>query len=174
MRQVLLCHPDTPAIAVRSVEAELSMAGDEIVLSFRATPGDGLTLPAVAEPARTDALWRHTCFELFVSEPDSDAYCEFNLSPSTQWAAYRFSGYRAGMTALEVPAIPRIETAWQGNAFILTADLRLPVRRRPLRIGLSAVIEESEGTKSYWALRHPPGVPDFHHPDSFALERPVL
>jgi len=37
------------------------------------------------------------------------------------------------------------------------------------RIGLSAVIEETDGTKSYWALRHPPGKPDFHHPDCFAL-----
>ena len=44
----------------------------------------------------------------------------------------------------------------------------------PLSIGLSAVIEETDGTKSYWALRHPPGPPDFHHPDCFALELPAL
>jgi hypothetical protein len=40
----------------------------------------------------------------------------------------------------------------------------------PLRLGLSAVIEENDGTISYWALKHLPGKPDFHHPDSFALE----
>src|SRR3546814_9971873 len=39
----------------------------------------------------------------------------------------------------------------------------------PVRVALSAVIEETDGTKSYWALRHPPGKPDFHHPDCFAL-----
>lgn len=39
----------------------------------------------------------------------------------------------------------------------------------PWRLALSAVIEETDGTKSYWALRHPPGAPDFHHPDCFAL-----
>lgn len=38
-----------------------------------------------------------------------------------------------------------------------------------MQIALSAVIEEKDGTKSYWALRHPPGKPDFHHPDCFAL-----
>ncbi|MBI3061386.1 MAG: hypothetical protein HYY83_05345 [Deltaproteobacteria bacterium] len=27
-----------------------------------------------------------------------------------------------------------------------------------------------DGTISYWALKHPPGKPDFHHPDAFALE----
>ena len=40
------------------------------------------------------------------------------------------------------------------------------------RLGLSAVIEDTSGGKSYWALAHPPGKPDFHHADCFALELP--
>jgi hypothetical protein len=40
----------------------------------------------------------------------------------------------------------------------------------PWRLGLSAIIEETSGRKSYWALAHPPGKPDFHHPDCFACE----
>ena len=47
------------------------------------------------------------------------------------------------------------------------------ILRAGARIALSAVIEEVDGTKSYWALRHPPGAPDFHHPDCFALELPA-
>jgi hypothetical protein len=39
-----------------------------------------------------------------------------------------------------------------------------------VRLGLSAVIEEERGMLSYWALKHPTGRPDFHHPDAFALE----
>ena len=42
-----------------------------------------------------------------------------------------------------------------------------------LKLGLSAVIEEIDGTKSYWALAHAPGPPDFHHPDCFALQLPA-
>jgi len=38
------------------------------------------------------------------------------------------------------------------------------------RLGLSALIEEPSGHKSYWALAHPPGKADFHHPDCFAHE----
>jgi hypothetical protein len=38
------------------------------------------------------------------------------------------------------------------------------------RLGLSAVIEETSGHKSYWALAHPPGRPDFHHSDCFVYE----
>jgi hypothetical protein len=41
------------------------------------------------------------------------------------------------------------------------------------RIGLSAVIEEKNGMKSYWALAHPAGKPDFHHPACFAAELPA-
>ena len=39
-----------------------------------------------------------------------------------------------------------------------------------LRLGLSAVVEDADGGLSYWALRHPPGKPDFHHTDAFALQ----
>jgi hypothetical protein len=35
------------------------------------------------------------------------------------------------------------------------------------------VIEETNGRKSYWALAHPPGKPDFHHSDCFALGLPA-
>jgi hypothetical protein len=34
------------------------------------------------------------------------------------------------------------------------------------------VIEEVDGGLSYWALAHPPGKPDFHDPNCFALELP--
>ena len=39
-----------------------------------------------------------------------------------------------------------------------------------LRLGLAAVIEETSGHKSYWALGYAPGRPDFHHSDGFAHE----
>jgi hypothetical protein len=43
-------------------------------------------------------------------------------------------------------------------------------RNAPWRLGLSALIEDTSGCKSYWALAHPPGKPDFHHADCFAYE----
>lgn len=56
--------------------------------------------------------------------------------------------------------------------FILSAILDAPSLNVGCqwRMGLSAIIETNDGTKSYWALRHPPGKPDFHHRDCFALE----
>jgi hypothetical protein len=32
------------------------------------------------------------------------------------------------------------------------------------------VIEDADGSLSYWALAHPPGRPDFHHTEAFALD----
>ena len=40
-------------------------------------------------------------------------------------------------------------------------------------LGLSAVLEDLNGEKTWWALAHAPDKPDFHHPDSFALELPA-
>ena len=39
-------------------------------------------------------------------------------------------------------------------------------------IRLTAVIEEEDGTKSYWALAHPDGPPDFHDPSCFLARLP--
>ena len=41
------------------------------------------------------------------------------------------------------------------------------------KVGLAVVIDEVGGTKSCWALAHPPGAPDFHHPTCFAAELPA-
>jgi hypothetical protein len=48
-------------------------------------------------------------------------------------------------------------------------EATVPLREDARRLALSAVIEEVDGALSYWALRHAPGKPDFHHRDTFAL-----
>lgn len=160
----LIAHPSTPPYSVEAVEANW----DAGRLAFRVTGGP-LRLPEPAAPERTDGLWQATCFELFVKPVDGKGYFEFNFSPSTQWAAYALNGYRAGMRPLEIPA-PRIER--RGDGVSVDVDLStLP--RGAWRVGLSAVIEEADGTRSYWALKHPAGAPDFHDDACFALELPA-
>jgi hypothetical protein len=102
---------------------------------------------------------------------EGGGYLEFNFAPSGQWAAYRFDGYRRGIRDLEY-VVPRL-TVDQGNErLVLHAEVDLPAIAA-IAVGLSAVIETADGTKSYWALAHPPGKPDFHHPDCFALKLPA-
>ncbi len=47
------------------------------------------------------------------------------------------------------------------------ATIALPAGE-PWQLGLSAVLEEKDGTKSYWALAHGGEKPDFHDPVCFA------
>jgi hypothetical protein len=138
-------------------------------LSFDLT-GDpvGLSVPPPRSPERADELWRHTCFEVFVAA--EQGYYEFNLSPSSEWAAYRFDGYRKGMREAHLPD-PIIIWAESREGAELIATLRLPGDSTG-PFGLSAVIEARDGSRSYWALAHPPGKPDFHHPACFIGQLP--
>ncbi len=177
MRRALRLHPDSRCIAATRIEVEVARPrSDSLVLSYVVTGKIGdLRLPPVTAAARADGLWRHTCFEAFVRESLGAAYYEFNFAPSTQWAAYRFDRYRAGMHVAAEIGAPRIEVQAAPERYTLKASLdigglsSLPPNSG-WRLALAAVIEETNGNKSYWALAHPPGKPDFHHSDCFALD----
>jgi hypothetical protein len=179
MRRTLALHPDSrcPAVTRIDVKVVRPRAG-HLVLCY-AVSGNikDLRLSAVTAPTRADELWRHTCFEAFIRLATGVHYYELNFSPSTQWAAYGFSGYRNGMRALTEIEAPRIDVNTGDDRYILQASADLS-RLAELpgdaawRLGLSAVIEEKDGSLSYWALAHPKGRADFHHSDCFALELP--
>jgi hypothetical protein len=174
MRRPLKLHPYAVCAAAAGIEVEVSRpAGGSLLVSYAVTGAIGdLSLPQIAAPSRADELWRHTCFEVFVMDAAGDAYYEFNLSPSTQWAAYRFERYRSGMRAATEIEPPRIVGRAVPDRYTLRATLSLPDRQRDrtLRLGLAAVLEEKNGNTSYWALAHPAGRPDFHHAAGFTLE----
>ena len=168
----LIPHPETPAKAVTTVSVEvIADPADDILMTFLVTGSADLVVPDWVAAERRDGLWKTTCFELFLKPVDGESYFEFNFSPSTQWAAYRFERYRSGRSALVQPVDPFLTQGEESSDQILEVDLDLSgLPNVPMRISLSAVIEERDGTKSYWALAHPPGKPDFHHPDCFTLE----
>jgi hypothetical protein len=175
----LIPHPDTPCAAVASIAAGASRSGMGLLaLRYGVTGALGeLHLPPPAASRRVDELWRRTCFEAFVKAGEGEAYLEFNFAPSTEWAAYRFDRYREGMRAAGEIGQPRIEVETAADRFELRVELDLsalpswPIDA-PWRLGLSAVIEAADGARSYWALAHPPGQADFHHPSGFAIELP--
>jgi hypothetical protein len=203
----LVPHPQTPPATVLSISGSTILSsGGQWNIGFTVEADvDRLVLPEPVIPERRDELWRTTCFELFLREPATGAYLEFNMSPSGNWAAYAFDGYRQGMRNLEVAPIsitssdPRqfalgmrarlldiglseaevdamlaVEEALPepspADRYVLSAILDDPALAFPsnFEVAISAVIEELDGTKSYWALAHPPGQPDFHHPACFA------
>jgi hypothetical protein len=124
------------------------------------------------DPPRTGELWQHTCFEIFIAPRGMPSYYEFNFSPAGDWAAHAFSRYRQGARLADAALDPQL--AVRSSSERLELDARVALDRLHLSgeldIGLSAVIEAADGALSYWALRHPPGKPDFHHADAFALK----
>lgn len=172
----LSSHPAHPPATVTSVEARiLSVDNVWMTLRWRVEGTQRLVVPPFAGKVRADGLWQTTCFELFVKPAGGDAYAEFNFSPSQAWAAYDFSGYRDGMIERAVPR-PPVCTPRRGQS-VLIFDVALPAAALPalpFAYGLTAVIDEEGGHKSYWAIAHREDRPDFHHSSCFAasLEAP--
>ena len=174
---VLTCHPGTSNRWVHGIEARVGWTerGSLAITYFLKGDIARLRIPSRRSPRRADRLWQHTCFEVFLAVNGQLIYYEFNFSPSGEWAAYAFKGYLDGGPLEDDGLHPEIAVRSAANSFELEALVRLDrflsiTPQMPLRLGLSAVIEANDGTLSHWALKHPPGKPDFHHPDSFVLE----
>lgn len=173
----LTCHPSSPTETVRGVTASARIAGaGKLAVRFNVEADmSRIALPPLTKAGRRDELWRHTCFEIFAALPDGDAYVELNFSPSSEWAMYGFVGYRRGMAAIDVRRPPRVAVRPMARGLSLEAvtyleELPVPAPGGTLRAGLAAVIEETDGRLSYWALTHPSALPDFHHRLGFALQ----
>ncbi|HVF83514.1 MAG TPA: DOMON-like domain-containing protein [Sphingomicrobium sp.] len=171
MRLTLIAHPDTlPDQDTMQMEVFFERWDDgraEISYHLHSDTAE-LVVPQLPG-GRADGLWRSTCFELFVQT--EGGYREYNFSPSGAWAAYDFTAYRAAMREADMEHAPAIDAEDAGDSFILDAVIDLAGKGR---FGLAAVIEERCGTKSYWALAHPPGKPDFHHEACFAATLPPI
>jgi len=173
MRFELQPHPTTvprPPFGLWASAERSAAFGETATLNLwfgvSAPKGRFLVPEPSAEAARQDNLWQSTCFELFLKEEGKDAYREWNFAPSGDWAAYDFQAEREGMqpAATGNPPYIRVEDnlTWWG----LGATLSIPSAPR-FRAALSAVIEDVDGRRSFWALHHPGPAPDFHHPDCF-------
>jgi hypothetical protein len=133
----------------------------------------GIRVPAPGVPRFATDLWHHTCFEAFIAVEGQTAYHEFNFASSREWAVRAFRRYRdGGPIANEMMrpdiAVNSTDTRLELGALVRLDRLSAIHPRAALRIGLSAVIEASDGL-SHWALRHPADKPDFHDADGFAL-----
>ena len=111
-------------------------------------------------------LWEHTCCEAFVARADGEAYLEVNIAPSEDWALWAFDGYRAGMraAACEAPRLRvlRMPRELRVDAIVDAVSVQGFLGDAPWVVGLSAVVEEQDGRRSYFALAHAGERPDFH------------
>jgi len=177
----LACYPTTLSDAVRGVDICLAREPSGSLTLRYVLRADMLhvRIPPEAPPTRADGLWAHTCFEAFIAPVvTGTAYYELNFSPSRQWAIYSFEAYRQGMSPTDVTVPPKVtvrpfDDRLELDATIGLHDLKGLQAAHTLKLAVTAVVEDDGGTLSYWALRHAPGRPDFHHRDGFVLELPA-
>ncbi len=123
------------------------------------------------EPEFKDELWKTSCFEIFLKHADLNSYYELNFSPSRNWAAYHFENYRESMNPLKIQQ-PLIEWSKTGLAMDFAVLLNIQdypaiLSENSMNVGISVILEDENGIKSFWALNHPNGAADFHHKDCF-------
>ena len=167
--EMLTFHPAHPPLSVSAVRAALIFPRPGVAMArYRVEGIDTLVTPAFTGRGRQDELWRTTCFELFMHTGET-AYREFNFCPSGRWAAYDFDGYRQGMRDCELETIPEVDV--RSGDMLMTVNVTLSDADLAERgaVALCAVIEETGGHKSYWALAHGGAEPDFHDPACFTL-----
>jgi len=168
----LTAHPAHPPARVTGVEARvIGFDSEWLRVRWRIEGGQALVVPPFAGRGRAHELWKSTCFELFLRPAGGDDYVELNLSPSERWAAYDFSRYREGRTERSASRGPDC-TIRQGSSFAIF-DAAIPrdvLPILPAAANFTAVIEEQGAVKSFWALAHPEGRPDFHDPACFTAE----
>lgn len=172
----LLCHLQTPTKVVRGIVVHVRRSPPAtLALTFLLDADlERLRIPAPRPSCMTHGLWDHTCFETFIALNNTAAYHEFNFAPSGEWMVYAFSGYREFASQPDTMPAPEMVMRRSADRLELDVTLRLDTLSAAhatgsLRLALAAVIEDENGSLSYWALRHPAGKPDFHHTDAFAL-----
>lgn len=175
-RAMLRCHPQSANTAVLRIEASVARPRAGMLAVSYVLEGDleRLSIPPWTGSAIGARLWEHTCFELFIRKRDADAYDEFNFSPSGAWAGHRFERYRVGAPLIAPLPVPKIAMRRDEETLALEASIEAErlspaYAEGPVDFGLSAVIEDLQGGLTYWALAHPPGKPDFHHAEAFAI-----
>jgi hypothetical protein len=152
-----------------------TLASDSSYLWFVATRKAPATCRPGAEPGSfTEGLWEQDVAELFLADPTSGAYLEFNLAPNGAWWAAIFSAPRVRNE--QQPDFPSIVTSyWEvGLHDAWCSAIRVPLAFLEKEIGFSAettanatAILNSPLRTFHSAHKLPGKEPDFHQPSLF-------
>lgn len=157
------------------VSADLHIVDSETLdIFFRWNdPAKEITFAAEPKAGRHLNLWQQTCFEAFIQPVGQKKYFEVNLSIQKAWNVFTFQDYRAPQPPTELNGAEVIQ-------FDVT-DSELKVRLKfkgqefkNIKVSLCAVVVLQDKGTTYWSNRHADQKPNFHHFDSFIIERNQL
>ena len=157
----LMLHQTCDLGPIRAVTAKIAPTDVGCDAEFRLDGKvDAIVIPEAAHSERMDNLWKTTCFEIFWQPIGGTYYREFNLSPSSRWAAYDFDSFREGMRDAPVDAIA-LACSRNAGELVLKASIAAELPD-PAQVALNAIVEHPDGGMQFWALAFPPGKPEFH------------
>lgn len=153
-----------------------SLAQDEDALWFIAVfPVNAATQPQAEPHAFTPELWKYDVAELFIANPLSGAYLEFNLAANSAWWACKFSGVRIPC-ANQPDFTTQIKTHSDATGSIQSiAAIRIPLKFLNLEIDFGTdstanitIIRNTPHHRYLSASKLPGSEPDFHQPNHFS------
>lgn len=144
---------------------------------------------------RQMGLWQNTCFEVFVEPVESEArardlklkrfsrelqepirYYEANFSAKAGWNVFGFTDYRLPQPPTELSEAHlvscEVNKSDAGGTLRAVVDLK-GAKLSQVKISLCAVIVTRSVGTTYWSFKHADQKPNFHHFDSFIIERTV-
>jgi hypothetical protein len=176
MRIALKPHPAFPARPVARIHVDVQRSPSGRLDLRYVVQGDldRIEIPPPGEAGRADDLWQTTCFELFLRPAEGTGYVEFNFSPSGKWAAYSFARHREDMREIALSSPPVVTATIGPRALEANVGLALDTlgTKGACFLNVAAIVQEKGRDRSFWALAHPSGEPDFHDPACFTLKLP--
>jgi hypothetical protein len=155
--------------------AGFCLAMDDRRLWFIAHHRKAADLHPLARPGKFQAeLWRHDVAELFIADPVSGRYFEFNLAPNGAWWSCEFTAprVRAEETDIVMPEVATFSDMAPDGAWVAAMALPLDLLRARLDFGPRSrvnvtMILGSPQQQFLTAAKLGGNEPDFHLPQEF-------
>lgn len=119
-------------------------------------------------------LWKYDVAELFLADPVSGRYFEFNLAPNGAWWTCEFTAprVRADEVDIAMPEVATFSDMAPDGSWLAAMAIPLDLLRARLNFGPTtrinvAMILDSPEQKFISATDLGPGEPDFHQPQKF-------
>ena len=167
-----------------SILADLKILNsDTVEINFEWNdPEKKIVLSESPSGGRHFNLWQQTCFEAFIQPAGGAKYYEINLSPAKAWNVFSFESYRAPQPPTEVPGVEILKFEVEGlaagstNLKTFKANLKVQIKIlganfRQVNASLCSVVVLKDLQTTYWSTKHADQKANFHHFDSFTVER---
>jgi hypothetical protein len=130
--------------------------------------------PAARPGAFQAELWKHDVAELFLADPVSGRYFEFNLAPNGAWWSCEFTAPRVREEEMDIvmPEVATFSDMAPDGAWVVAMAIPLDLLKARLDFGPKSranvtMILGSPEQKFLSAADLGDGVPDFHLPQKF-------